>query len=313
MRFELDGQKRQSIIREFGNAGRDWADRYPALLQRCVERWDLSILDVAEAGLAVNSVLFAETKDRKPVVLKIGYPQPEQVTEMIALAAYDHHQVVKLLDSDPADGALLLERILPGTPFRSSVQDDSRSRVRIPLFTALPVQTCRPDGLPGFSDWLRLAFTTYRRSADRGDEFLAFIDRAETSYDRLRDRYGEDCLLHGDLHHENILQDTDRGWMAIDPKGVIGPPVMECGRYLHNFIEDEIEGVVRLEEATDQQIEAVFHVRFDTFETMLDFSRQEIVSAAFIDLVLTSCWSLNQGEAVDFRRIRILTGLLDSL
>ena len=29
-------------------------------------------------------------------------------------------------------------------------------------------------------------------------------------------------LLHGDLHHWNILSDADRGWMAIDPKGVIG-------------------------------------------------------------------------------------------
>ncbi len=28
-------------------------------------------------------------------------------------------------------------------------------------------------------------------------------------------------LLHGDLHHHNILS-TQHGWLAIDPKGIIG-------------------------------------------------------------------------------------------
>jgi streptomycin 6-kinase len=29
-------------------------------------------------------------------------------------------------------------------------------------------------------------------------------------------------LLHGDIHHENILDFGDRGWLAIDPKGLLG-------------------------------------------------------------------------------------------
>jgi len=28
--------------------------------------------------------------------------------------------------------------------------------------------------------------------------------------------------LHGDIHHGNILDFGDRGWLAIDPKGLIG-------------------------------------------------------------------------------------------
>lgn len=30
------------------------------------------------------------------------------------------------------------------------------------------------------------------------------------------------CSLHGDIHHANILDFGNRGWLAIDPKGVIG-------------------------------------------------------------------------------------------
>jgi len=29
-------------------------------------------------------------------------------------------------------------------------------------------------------------------------------------------------VLHGDLHHENILHSAKRGWLAIDPKRLIG-------------------------------------------------------------------------------------------
>ena len=30
------------------------------------------------------------------------------------------------------------------------------------------------------------------------------------------------AVLHGDLHHGNVLDFGDRGWLAIDPKGLVG-------------------------------------------------------------------------------------------
>ncbi|HEX5872578.1 MAG TPA: aminoglycoside phosphotransferase family protein, partial [Longimicrobium sp.] len=30
------------------------------------------------------------------------------------------------------------------------------------------------------------------------------------------------AVLHGDLHHENVLDFGARGWLAIDPKGLLG-------------------------------------------------------------------------------------------
>jgi streptomycin 6-kinase len=32
----------------------------------------------------------------------------------------------------------------------------------------------------------------------------------------------EITVLHGDIHHDNILHFGERGWLAIDPKGLIG-------------------------------------------------------------------------------------------
>ena len=41
-------------------------------------------------------------------------------------------------------------------------------------------------------------------------------------------------LLHGDLHHDNILYDEKEGWLVIDPKGVVGEREIEVSAYLKN-------------------------------------------------------------------------------
>jgi streptomycin 6-kinase len=43
-------------------------------------------------------------------------------------------------------------------------------------------------------------------------------------------------LLHGDLHHDNILHDGN-AWVAIDPKGLIGDPAYEIAPLLCNPID----------------------------------------------------------------------------
>jgi streptomycin 6-kinase len=44
-------------------------------------------------------------------------------------------------------------------------------------------------------------------------------------------------LMHGDFHHFNILS-SERGWLIIDPKGVIGPACYEVGPLLINPWDD---------------------------------------------------------------------------
>ena len=39
-------------------------------------------------------------------------------------------------------------------------------------------------------------------------------------------------VLHGDIHHGNILDFAERGWLAIDPKGVMGE---RCFDYANLF------------------------------------------------------------------------------
>jgi streptomycin 6-kinase len=52
-------------------------------------------------------------------------------------------------------------------------------------------------------------------------------------------------LLHGDLHHWNILKNSSGGWKVIDPQGVIGPAFFECGRFIENHVIDDFSGLDR--------------------------------------------------------------------
>jgi streptomycin 6-kinase len=43
----------------------------------------------------------------------------------------------------------------------------------------------------------------------------------------------EDTLVHGDFHHHNLLR-SERGWLAIDPKPMLGEPEYDVASFLWN-------------------------------------------------------------------------------
>ena len=57
---------------------------------------------------------------------------------------------------------------------------------------------------------------------------------ARVTLDRLLRDPVEDRVLHGDLHPQNLLWAQDRGWVAIDPHGVVGDPGYDVGPLLIN-------------------------------------------------------------------------------
>lgn len=230
---------------------------------------------------------------------------------MIALAAYAGRGTPRLVDTDRALGAILMERILPGEVFRAWGNRIERSHVSMPLICELPLPMDALDGLPTFAAWLEKAFREFRQRFDDSHGFLGHIEAAERSWRVLREQYPENYLLHGDLHHENILKDASRGWVAIDPKGVIGPKPMEAGRFLHNFLEDEIDGVESFADASIDDLCQVLDVRLDVFADTMDVPRDDLARANYVDAVLSFCWTLNSNPAYsDFQPVEASFQLL---
>jgi len=53
--------------------------------------------------------------------------------------------------------------------------------------------------------------------------------------------YSGEMLLHGDLHHDNILLNGNR-YYIIDPKGVVGDIVFDIPRFILNEVDDILNG-----------------------------------------------------------------------
>jgi streptomycin 6-kinase len=149
----------------------------------------------------------------------------DEVRAAEALRHFGDRAAVKVLGS--ADGTLLLERIRPGTPL--GYDEPAMARL-CDVAVALHASGLPNNPWPTVEDWGR-GFDRYRVSGDRSIS-AAQIDRAAEMFAELAASQGPRCLLHGDLHHANILFDETRGWLAIDPKGVIGEPAYEFGAAL---------------------------------------------------------------------------------
>jgi streptomycin 6-kinase len=140
--------------------------------------------------------------------------------------------MVRVLELDA--GAVLLERAIPGASLVDVVasgNDDHATSIIARIMRDLsPGEP--PSGTLAVEDWGR-GFDQYRATGGRQIP-SSLVDRAHGLFRELCTSQTTRRLLHGDLQHSNILFDAERGWIAIDPKGVIGEPEVEVGPFLRN-------------------------------------------------------------------------------
>ena len=74
-------------------------------------------------------------------------------------------------------------------------------------------------------------------------------------------------MLHGDLHHWNILRASRQPWLAIDPKGIIGDPAFEVAAWMLNPVTD-LGNWPNLKRVTAR--------RLDQFNEILGIDRQRL-------------------------------------
>jgi len=101
-------------------------------------------------------------------------------------------------------------------------------------------------------------------------------------------------VLHGDVHHFNILRadQTRPGeqatWLAIDPKGLAGDRCFDLGQFLLNPSSD-------LSSPDDKSLDQILR-RLDIFSDELGLDRQRAQDWAALHSVLQSCWSHEEGR-----------------
>lgn len=279
----------QSTTEMRGEAGARWLRELPALISRFERSWSL---DVGEPfpGLWTNWVAPATLSDGTPTILKLSFPEDEDFkTEAEALRIFDGRGAVRLLRLDLDRGTMLLERCEPGMPL-SSVKDDAEAmKAAAEVMRKLwrPVPATHP--FPTVSDWAR-GLDRLRRRFDgkTGPMPAALVEEAEKLFAWLISSQAESVLLHGDLHHGNILAAKRDGWLAIDPKGVVGEPAFETGTLLYNPTEL----------LNSSQPGKILERRIDLLAGKLDLDGARVRGWGLSQAVLAAYWSLEDSDQV---------------
>jgi streptomycin 6-kinase len=84
-----------------------------------------------------------------------------------------------------------------------------------------------PAGLVPVEVWFR---SLWPAAAAHGGTFAAAAHAAR----RLLADPRDPVVLHGDLHHDNVLDGAERGWLVIDPKGLLGERGFEYANLFRN-------------------------------------------------------------------------------
>jgi streptomycin 6-kinase len=159
-----------------------------------------------------------------------------------------------------------------------------------------------PRSSPTVDDWGK-SFERYSATRDTRipDDLL---HHAHGLYVELCRTQTNSRLLHGDLHHYNTLFDENRGWLAIDPKGVVGEMEYEIGAAFRNPYE---RPSLFIDAAT---IEA----RLNRFVKKLDVEPDRVLKWVFAQAVLSAIWSIEDGFSVDQETptIRLSTAISSS-
>jgi streptomycin 6-kinase len=287
----LSAEFRQRQVGLFEAEGAGWLNQLPRLIADIERRWSVQV-QPSFPNLSYNYVAPARLADGTAVVLKAGFPRPELHCEIEALRFYDGQGMVRLLRAEPEQGIMLLERLQPGTPLIPLALGDDEAATR--RAARLMQQLWRPapggDIFPTVAEW-GLGFERLRAEFNgRTGPFPAkLVDTAEQLFAGLLASADAPVLLHGDLHHENILQAKRRPWLAIDPKGVVGEPAYEVGALLRNpipHIFEESPDNLRRRQAR----------RLDILAEMLNIDRQRLWGWSLAQAVLSAWWSFEDGE-----------------
>ena len=268
----------RTIHEVHGDRGVIWLNQLPTLIGQCEARW--SIRALSPFDLSYNYVVPAVRADGTEVVLKLGVPTAELLTEIEALRLYAGRSIAHLLDADAGQGILLLERMKPGTMLVDVEDDAQATTIAANVMRQLWQPAPTNHAFPTIAKWAN-GLERLRQEFDGGSgPFpIYLVEQAETLFAELIASMAEPVLLHGDLHHYNILTAEREPWLAIDPKGIVGEPAYEVGALLRNPTH---------EIAINPQI---LTRRIDQLAAELSLDRARIIGWGLAQAVLSGWWS----------------------
>ncbi len=236
----------------------------------------------------------------EPAMLKIAIEKDER-SGAVLMEWWDGDGAARVLAYD--DTALLLERAMGPASLADMARngrDDDASRILCTVAARLHAPRAKPlpdlTPLPHWFRDLEPAATTHG----------GILTRCAREAHALLADPRELCVLHGDLHHDNVLDFGERGWLAIDPKRLVGERGFD---YANIFTNPDLSDPSR-PVATQA---GRFARRLDVVTEAAGLERQRLLRWILAWTGLSAAWYLGDGDpaAVDLRIAELAAAELD--
>jgi streptomycin 6-kinase len=234
------------------------------------------------ASSHVYTVIFEGTRVVLKLLTEIGAEEQEGAK---ALRYFNGHGAAYLLHAD--EHAQLIEYI-EGDNLVGMVQngaDDEATAIIGDLLNQL--HQIKDELIPEMTTlkrWFRSLFL--KAALDKSEGINSVYTRAAPLAEELINQNREIRVLHGDIHHENIRLHPQRGWLAFDPKGLVGERTFDAANTLCNPMNmpNVVENEARILRTTD------------ILADKMGIEQSRVLAFVYIYACLSASWYVEGGE-----------------
>ena len=239
-------------------------------------------------------------RDGTPAVLKTEPARADNEfhTGIDALLLYEGDGMARVLEVDRDERIVLMEMVVPGEPLWHEPIDRALSAIAS-VMRRLRRAPPAAHAFPNVREYRRAWPNHVRLYGGPGPIDADLFEIGERTFTEMCENSAAPVVLHGDLHYGNVLTSARDGWLAIDPKGVVGEPCYEVGDIFRN----------RVDELFDTEPVAAMRRRVDMVADLTGFDRERIRLWALSQAVLSEIWSADDPSRdphIDLRAARLL-------
>jgi streptomycin 6-kinase len=263
-------------------------DETPVNFDEYLQRWQLT--PDGEPIQTQSSRLLPVRRGDEPAMLKISHVVEERRGPHI-MRWWDGVGAARVLAFD--GDAVLLERATGTRSLNARAKSgDDDGATRILCDAVMKLHEPRSAPLPEQLIPLNLWFQELAPAAERFGGILRLSDVVARE---LLAEPRDQVPLHGDIHHDNILDFGERGWLAIDPKGLYGERGFDYGNIFTNPVESDLP--------TEP---GVLQRRLEIILEMTGMERERMLRWIVAWCGLSAAWILLDGAGVDHEAAQAL-------
>ena len=263
----------KNIISIYGELGRKWLNDLPDILNKTSKKYNLQKLNPVN-NMTYNYVA-SGFQNNKEIILKTGLDTNALQKEAKCLKALDNHSAVEIIAD--SNNMIIMKKAVPGVTLKSYFPDNDSKATEI--FCSVI------KSLHSVKSFDKSDFRSLNSLLNVLDKDLAIpdniISKARSLKDSLLASTTQEVLLHGDLHHDNILLNNDE-WLVIDPKGFVGDPIFEITAYLYNPIPNLLKN----------DAEQLIENRIKICVEKSGYNKKRILDWLYVKIVLCWAWSI---------------------